>query len=349
MCGIFGSYNLCDKNLLLKGLKLLIHRGPDSKGIFLDDSVMLGARRLRITGNDSGNQPVFNEDKSIAAIFNGEIYNHKELRIALENKGHAFCSDSDSEVIVHAYEEFGTSFIDKLDGMFTFAIWDMAKKRLIAARDRFGIKPLYFFRDNEVLLFSSEIKALLQHDGIKKELNKKMLPQYLRFRFISSPDTFMKGICKLEPGSLIYAENGKITIRKYHNIAISKNNHLDKRQLDLLLTSSVEKMKPERMKWGLFFSGGIDSTLLLDNMQKHKKVDTYTIGFEGNAENELNRARIIAEHYGTDHTEITYDKETVFKIIPKIMHYLEEPICDATAIPTFLMSDEASKRNRVVL
>src|SRR3989304_108038 len=200
--------SLIDKDLLKRMCGVMVHRGPDDEGHYFDKDVMLGMRRLKVIDLDTGNQPIFNEDRSIAVVYNGEIYNYQENREYLEGKGHKFYTQSDTETIVHLYEEFGDDFVNKLRGMFAFALWDSKSERLILARDRIGIKPLYYYFKDGVLIFASELKALLQYPSIKREINFHALHDYLTYLCVPAPDTIFKNIFKLEPGHMIICEHG---------------------------------------------------------------------------------------------------------------------------------------------
>jgi asparagine synthase (glutamine-hydrolysing) len=355
MCGIYGSFGSNDINLLKRSVKKLEHRGPDSEGFFIDDNVMLGVRRLSIIDLKTGNQPIFNEDKSIVVVFNGEIYTYKEMRVNLDTKGHRFYTNTDTEVIVHSYEEYGEECVNLFNGMFAFALWDSIKKILFVFRDRYGIKPVYYFRGKDIFLFSSEIKALLEYKEIKKDLNTRVLPYYLKYRYIKSPDTFIKNIKKVKAGHFLEITKEGINEKRYYTLTLKQENHLVKditSSLNYLLEDSVKKRMSSEVPLGLFLSGGLDSTAVLHFMDKFKqdKIKTFTIGFEeDNNTNEFDNATKVSNYYNTEHYEIDISAEKAIKAIPKVIYYLEEPIADATTIPTYFLSKFASKHVKSVL
>jgi len=355
MCGIFGCFGLVDKNLLKKAVKSMTHRGPDSKGYFTDDKVMLGVRRLKIIDLEKGDQPIFNEDKSVVVVYNGEIYNYKELKKHLEAKGHKFYTNSDTEVIVHSYEEYGEKCVTYFNGMFAIALWDSNKKKLFVFRDRYGIKPLYYYKSKDIFLFSSEIKALLNYEELPRNLNTKVLPFYLKYRYIKSPDIFIKDIKKLHPGHFCEVDIKQVKVKKYYSLKLSQDKENPNKitsDLSDLLEGSVKKRVISDVPLGLFLSGGIDSTTLLHYMKKFKtdKIKTFTIGFENdNNTNEFHSARQVSEFYQTEHHEISVDADTFIRHIPKVLYNLEEPIADATAVSTYLLSNFASKKVKTIL
>ena len=353
MCGIFGSFGVIDKNLLRKSTKLLKHRGPDSEGYYIDDHVMLGVRRLKIVDSEKGDQPLYSEDSSIVVIFNGEIYNYKQLRKILKKRNHRFNTNSDCEVIIHAYEEFGPEFINLINGMFSIAIWDSNKKELYIFRDRFGIKPLYYYieQNKNIIIFSSEITPILKYDQIPKQLNKEKLPEYLIYRYIKSPNTFIKSIKKLEPGSYLKINKDSIENKKYYKLSLSETTNYRGKNLYNLIKNSVQLRSEEVKNPGVFLSGGIDSTIIVSLLNKlDKDVSTYTIGFE-DSKNVSDRvcARKVSDFYNTKHKEILFNSEDAIKSIPEVVKHIEEPLADATAISSFLLSKVASKNSKVIL
>ncbi len=347
MCGIFGSFGFIDTDLLKKALRLMVNRGPDSEGTFVDKDVMLGVRRLSIIDLKSGNQPIYNEDKSLVTVYNGEIFNYKELRAELEKAGHKFYTESDTETIVHCYEEYGVDFVKKLNGMFSIALYDSRSKKLFLYRDRYGEKPLYYYYSKGCFIFSSEIRPILAYEEIHPELNIKELPYYLNYRYFKNPDTFIRQIKKIVPGTFIQVSKEGIKEKRYYTFK-KENKTLE---LSNLLDSSVNLRMRSDVPVGLFLSGGLDSTTILHYMRQDKeKIKTFTIGFEGHEEtNELKNARSVSELYGTDHNEITISCNDAIKSLGKVIMHMEEPIADPTAVSSYFLSKAASKKVKVVL
>lgn len=335
MCGICG-FNWDDKNLVREMAQAIAHRGPDQDGYFTDEGVSFGHKRLSIIDlSEKGRQPMFNEDGTISITFSGEIYNFREIRPELERKGHKFKSNTDTEVIIHAYEEYGTDCLKLFNGMFAFAIWDSKKKRIFIARDRFGQRSVYYYFKDGKFLFASEIKSLLQYDGIKREFDKSTLNKFIAWGYAIDGSTFFKNIYELQPGHyMIYDKNySSPKIEKYWDIedklkesrTAKSESYYIKRLRDLMV-NSVDETLVSDVPIGASLSGGLDSSLIVGIMSrlKKEKIKTYTIGFENN-ENEFSYARKVAEHCNTDHHEIllSYDKMT--KSMPSILWSLEIP------------------------
>lgn len=348
MCGIVG-FNWEDKKLLRAMIKSLTHRGPDDDGLFSDSKISLGHRRLSIIDlSKKGKQPIFNEEGSICVVFNGEIYNFKELREDLEKKGHKFKSDTDTEVIVHGYEEYGENICSYLDGMFAFAIWDSRNKNLFIARDNIGIKPLYYYFNNGKLIFASEIKAILNHK-IPREINHTCLTNFLNLRFSPGDKTIFSNIKKLPPGhSLNYNKSG-LRIKNYWKFPkLSSKNNPSVKKVDSLINKAVEKRLLADVPVGVFLSGGLDSSTIVAHMSKlTDKIKTFAVGFDKEI-NETEYARIISNHFETDHKDIILDKEIV-SFLPKVVWHLDEPLSDPAALPTYLLCKEVSKNVKVAL
>ncbi|MCG7848248.1 MAG: asparagine synthase (glutamine-hydrolyzing) [ANME-2 cluster archaeon] len=356
MCGICGYCNFDesypDEHLLKKMCSVIEYRGPDDEGIFLERGIGLGMRRLSIIDVEGGHQPVHNENGSIWIVLNGEIYNYKELRLSLEKK-HRFYTSSDTEVIVHLYEEFGDSFVSKLNGMFSLAIWDSNKKKLILARDRIGIKPLHYIILKNKLIFASEIKSILQHPDVKREVNLKAFHYFLSFEYIPAPESIFNGIKKLMPGHILFCKGNSISIRKYWDLKFSQNSFSEEhfcRQIYDTLKKSVNLEMVSDVPVGAFLSGGIDSSSIVAMMSQHseKPVKTFSIGFEDQSYNELEYARIVAERFNTEHHEEVIKPDAV-KLAGKIIRYFDEPFADVSAFSTYLVSEIASKYVKVVL
>ncbi len=354
MCGICG-FNSENKTLLKKMCFLIEHRGPDDEGYYTDSDVSLGMRRLSIIDLKTGNQPQHNENESIWIIFNGEIYNFYNLREILEQNGHRFYTDSDTEVIIHAYEEWGDNCVKKLRGQFAFCIYDSVKKNLFLARDHLGLKPLYYYFDGNNFIFASEIKSILCH-GIKKELNLRALNFYLSLKYVPFHLTLFNSINKLPPSSILkFNLNTKqFTIQKYWDLSfnISKGNINDfARKLRDLIEESIKIRLISDVPLGAFLSGGIDSSIVVGIMAKYMKepVKTFSIGFEEGAPiNETKYAKIISEHFNTNHTELLVDA-TSYDLLPKLIWHLDDLISDAAMIPVHVMAKLAKKKVTVAL
>jgi asparagine synthase (glutamine-hydrolysing) len=381
MCGICGEIDF-NKGVIVEPIrrmcKVLTHRGPDDEGtVFIRGKryfdvknylefppgenafdVALGHRRLSIIDlSAAGHQPMCNEDKSIWIVFNGEIYNFQEIRGGLEKKGHRFKSRSDTEVILHAYEEFGVECLNHFRGMFGFAIWDSNLQRLFMARDRLGKKPLVYFCHNGHFAFASEIKALLQVPEIERKVNATAIQHYLTYQYVPSPDTIFEGIKKLRPAHyLLYDRNGNIRIEPYWKLKFNSNHqtYTDAQELgDRIRTELEESVKLRLISdvpLGAFLSGGVDSSLIVGIMAKfsEKPVKTFSIGFEEKEFDELSYARLISNHFSTEHHEFVV-KPNAIEILPKLAWYYNEPFADSSAIPTYYVSKMTKDHVKVVL
>lgn len=356
MCGICG-FNWDDQVLLKKMMSILTHRGPDDAGYYTDESVSLGHTRLSIIDlSEKGRQPIHNEDESIWITYNGEIYNFKELRKDLEKTGHRFYSNTDTEVIVHSYEEYGQDCIRKFNGCFAFAIWDSNKKELFLARDRIGIKPLYYFYKEGRFIFSSEIKAILLYEEFVRKVNTQALHDFLTFRFVPDPNTLFSGVKKLSPGHTITIKNQELLKKRYwdlnfHETDTAKSKEYYMQTTLKLLENSVERRLTSDVPLGVFLSGGIDSSSIVAFMSKLKDepVKTFSIGFtDAGKFDESKHARLVAETFGTDHHEYYIDSKSV-EILPQVTWHLEEPAADIATVPTYILSKNAKKYVKVVL
>jgi len=354
MCGIIG-FNWKDKKLLKKSLKSIEHRGPDASGTFLDKAVSLGHRRLSIIDlSKAGRQPMSNEDKTIWIVFNGEIYNYKELKSELKTK-HNFRSATDTEVLIHLYEEYGFDMVNKLDGMFAFCIYDSKKKILFIARDRVGIKPLYYYFSGKDLMFCSEIKGIITNQKIKREVNINALVSYLIFRANIEEETLFKGVKKLKPGHcMIYdLKEDFLEIKKYWelNKKDEKKSESDYvKKLKESLERSVKSQMMSDVPYGAYLSGGVDSGTIVSLMSKfsNKPIKTFSVGFKEADDNEMAEAREISKKLKTDHHELWIDKNAI-KYLPEIIFHADEPMADPTAIPIYLLSKYAKKYCTVIL
>jgi asparagine synthase (glutamine-hydrolysing) len=359
MCGIAGIVSLDRKPVnpdeLQRMCDAISHRGPDDEGFYFEPGVGLGMRRLSIIDLDKGHQPIHNEDGSIQIVFNGEIFNYKELRHDLQQRGHSFYTDTDTETIVHAYEEYGPKLVEKLRGMFAFAIWDGRKRQLLLARDRLGIKPLFYAFIHGRLIFASEVKAILQLPEVNIALNWKSTQRL--FTFLSTPasESIVEGVHKLCPGHiLIAAENQEIWVEQYWDVQFTPDYGHDENyfveRLRELLREAVRLRMISDVPVGAFLSGGLDSSAVVALMSglTSEPINTYTIGFEDSGFDETPYARRVAEQFGTVHTEQILAMDAL-DVIEDIAWYLDEPLGDSSVIPTYMVSKLAAKNVKVAL
>ena len=364
MCGITGWINLKQFNpkdhteaVLHSMCERIVHRGPNSEGIWMDDTVALGMRRLSVIDLETGDQPVFNEEKSVVVMMNGELYNYREVRADLEKRGHKFVTQTDTEIVPHLYQEYGDDFVDHINGMFAITLWDTRKKRLVIARDRFGEKPVYYGVFDGKLLYASEPKALLAHPSVKPELNLDAFRQYLSFDYVPAPQSIYKGISKLPAAHIMTVENGEVKIRRYWNLTFAKNNghspSLENAAVELrdLLSDAVRMRLVADVPLGILLSGGIDSSAVAAFAVQHttEKVKTFSIGFEEDSFDETKFARQVATHLGTDHHEEKLSAATAGDLISEIGGWLDEPLSDGSLIPTYLLSRFVRKHVTVAL
>jgi asparagine synthase (glutamine-hydrolysing) len=360
MCGIAGIVSAqagdrIDAETIHRMCQSIVHRGPDDEGVFVKDGTGLGMRRLSIIDVAGGHQPVFNEDKSIWIVYNGEIYNFAELRPELESRGHRFSTHSDTEVIVHLYEEMGAECVQKLRGMFAFALYDQRNKRLVLARDRFGKKPLHYALDGGRLYFGSEIKAILAVAPELAKVNQEALLQYMYFGYIPDPLTAFTPIQKLPPGHLLEFEKGQIRIRKYWDLPRysthqprSEEECLE--ELEWRLAEAVRMRLISEVPLGALLSGGTDSSTVVALMARASSspVKTFTIGFKHDDFNESHYARIVAQRFGTDHHELILEPNVV-ETVETLTRSLEEPFGDSSMLPTYYVSCMARQHVTVAL
>lgn len=359
MCGIAGILHLdgdvsADSSSIKRMADAMVHRGPDDEGFFVSGPIHLAHRRLSIIDLSSGQQPMFNEDKSIVIVFNGEIYNHHHLRSVLEAKGHTFRTHSDTECILHAYEEFGDKFEPHLTGMFAFALWDMRRHRLVLSRDRLGIKPLYYTVHRGQLIFASEIKAILTMKGIERRVDLGALDAYLSLRYVPGPKTMFKDIYKLQPGHTMVVQDGTITTYPYWEL-IFEETHRDERQaaeqLEALLSEVCQDHLMSEVPYGVFLSGGVDSSAVVAVLQKtlSDKLQTFTVGYEhADSLNEFDYAETVSRHIGTVHHKLTLQAQDFADWIPKLVWHLDEPVGDAACIPLYFLAKYAKKQATVL-
>ena len=353
MCGFTGfTGSLDNKNQVLEDMmNTIIHRGPDSGGKYTDNDIALGFRRLSIIDLSSGDQPILNEDGSKILLFNGEIYNYHSLRETLKEKGHVFKTKSDSEVLLHGYEEFGTELLSKLRGMFAFVIWDKDKKELFGARDFFGIKPMYYAKMNGNIIFGSEIKSFLPHPDFKKELNTDALENYLTFQYSVGSDTFFKNVYKLPPAHYFIYKNGEMNIERYWDVEFSADETTDLREwvnkISETFIRSVNAHKIADVEVGSFLSSGVDSSYVAAVADVDK---TFTVGF-GNDEkyNEIGWAKEFSEAIEKENTSKVITPKEYWDIFPKVQYHMDEPLADPSAVALYFVCNIASKQLKVVL
>jgi asparagine synthase (glutamine-hydrolysing) len=331
------------------------HRGPDSRGVYVDDGVGLGIQRLRVIDLVSGDQPIFNEDRSVAVVLNGEIYNHLELRRRLERSGHTFSTHGDTEVIAHLYEEVGAAFVDSLVGMFGVAVWDARERQLVLARDRVGKKPLFYAERDGVLSFASELQSLLEDHEIPRSVDYQALDVYLALGYVPAPLTAFQGIRKLCPAHRLVFRDGRSRVEPYWHLDYTPKRLVGDRQelceeLRHHLRTAVRRRMIADVPLGAFLSGGIDSAAVVAAMAEESAapVKTFSIGFDNEQVNELPQARIVAERFGTEHHELTVTPNAI-DLLPKIVRHHGEPFADVTSIPTFYLSAMAREHVTVAL
>lgn len=354
MCGIVGFVNeetIENKNKNIKAMMdRIIHRGPNSSGQYVDDSVALGFRRLSIIDIEAGNQPMYSPDGNVVLIFNGEIYNFLGLKEKLEEKGHTFLTHSDTEVLLHAYLEYGEKVVDHLRGMFGFAVWDKREKKLFIARDHFGIKPVYYGRFGDTFMFASEIKAFLDNEKFVKELNKEALKPYLTFQYSVLNETFFKGVFKLDPGHTLVYKNGEIEINQYYEFSFKQDeNSTEEYWLNTLegtMKESVASHKISDVKVGGFLSGGVDSSYITNILRPNK---TFSVGFEQVGFNEVTDAKALSEILGIENKCKMIGPDEYMEVLPKVQYYSDEPHANLSAVALFFLSALAAKEVTVVL
>ena len=352
MCGICGfTGKLPDsKEVLTRMMDRIIHRGPDSAGQFITDKAAWGFRRLSIIDLDHGSQPMFNEDNSIVIVFNGEIYNFMTLREELKAKGHVFRNNSDTEVLVHGYEEWGTELPKHCRGMFAFMIYDRNKDLAFGARDYFGIKPFYYGVIDGNLVFGSEIKSILEYPGYVKKVNTEALEQYLTFQYSVLPETFFKGIYKLAPAHSILFKDGEVTIERYWepDFDIDENANLDELvdKIDAQMQESVQAHMISDVEVGSLLSSGIDSSYIATVSKADK---TFTVGFDYDKFNEISYAQDLSEKIGTQNFSKLITEEEYWIVLPEIQYYMDEPLADASCVALYFVDKTAAEHVKVVL
>ena len=363
MCGIYGVFGAdpaqpADRQVLCRMGKALVHRGPDGTGTHVDGALGIGMRRLSIIDLKTGDQPMANEDGSVWVVFNGEIYNYRDLTAELLAQGHRFSSASDTEVLVHLYEEDGEACVDRLRGMFAFAIWDRGLRRLFLARDRLGIKPLYYADTSRGFVFGSELKAVVQNPWVARQVDRQALRAYLQYGYVPDPLSILEGVAKLPPGHTLMVREGRAGLpRRYwestalfRSPAISVGDDEPAEVLWERLADAVRSHLISDVPIGAFLSGGVDSSTVLAVMAREMgtPVKTFSVGFREEGYNELPFARRVAEWFGTEHHELLVEAEDL-DVLERVLSAVDEPFADASAIPTYLVSRLASQHVEVVL
>lgn len=352
MCGFCGFTGKVEnkEQVIENMMEKIIYRGPDSKGSHVDDDIALGFRRLSIIDLADGAQPIYNEDGTKVIVFNGEIYNYKIIRDDLINKGHIFKTKTDTEVILHGYEEYGPEVLNKFRGMFGIAIWDLVSKELFIARDYFGIKPMYYTQFGNDLVFGSEIKCLLTHPNVKKELNESALQNYLSFQYGVPNDTFFKNIYCLQPGHYLKFKDGKLEITRYWKPEFMVNDSWEEdrlvEEIDKVFKESVEAHKISDVEVGCFLSSGVDSSYVATQFKGQK---SFTVGFNYNKYNEINYAKELAEEIGQEHYFKRIEDDEFWEIVPKVQYYMDQPHADPSCVALYYVCKIASEHVKVVL
>ena len=362
MCGIAGFTLFQDARIdvratLEKMNSAIVHRGPDDQGIYIDHCVALGNRRLSIIDLTSGKQPIHNEDRTLWIVFNGEIYNFPELRDELLKKGHEFSTHTDTEVILHLYEEYGTDCVKTLNGMFAFAVWNVNERTLFLARDRIGIKPLHYMAYPGGLIFASELKAMLQHPLVSRQLDMEGLSKYLTYEYVPAPHTIFKGVKKLQPGQWLLHSEHSTQIRQYWDIPLEETGISYKREEEhaeeilARLKDSVRKRLLSDVPVGVLLSGGLDSSTisLLAAQAAPGQIQSFSIGFEEPSFDETRYAQKVARLLGTQHHHEMFNSQKMIEVVPSVVKILDEPMADASIIPTYLLSQMTAQHVKVAL
>ncbi len=349
-CGFVDKKNKKEKKQIIKNMaNRIIHRGPDSEGYYVDNDVALGFRRLAIIDLKGGEQPIYNEDKSMCIIFNGEIYNYKEIREELKKLGHIFKTNSDTEVILHGYEQYSTSIFEKLRGMFAIVIYDIKNKELIGARDYFGIKPFYYYQTKNEFMVASEIKSFLEHPNFDLEMNNNVLQLYLSYGTNHMEETFFKNTKKLKPGHFFKFKDNKIEIHQYFKIDYNKVDKPYEYYKDLVrktLEDSIEYHQISDVEVGSYLSGGVDSSYVVAKAKPNK---TFTVGFDGKGFSEIDYAKDLSKIFKVKHYSKVISGDEFFDILPTVQYHCDEPSANVSTVPLYFLSKLAREQVKVVL
>ena len=358
MCGFAGfipdDVKRDNKDIVYRMGRRIVHRGPDQDAVYVDEDVALCFRRLSIIDLEGGSQPMFNEDKSMVIVFNGEIYNYRELREELLERGHIFSTKSDTEVIIHGYEEYGKDILNRLRGMFAFVIWDKKSKKLFAARDIFGIKPFYYYKADGQFLFGSEIKSFLEHPEFKKEVNRSRIPDYMSFEYVPGKETLFKNVFKLPGSHYLEYDNGKLTIERYYKIKYEADETKNLEEWEKLIadefTKSVEAHKIADVEVGCFLSSGVDSSYTANEVRKiMKDVKTFSVGYTEKKYSELPYAEAFSKEIGVENISNLVSADDYFDMAAKIQYYMDEPMPNPSEVPLYFLAKNARKYVKVVL
>ncbi len=360
MCGFAGYFVNGfggDRRAVIQAMAdRIIHRGPDQADYYVDDDIALGFRRLSIIDLEGGSQPIYNEDNSKVLVFNGEIYNYRELREELIAAGHTFRTHTDSEVLLHGYEQWGAALLDRLRGMYAFVVWDSVAKKLFGARDIFGIKPFYYYHRDGEFMFGSEIKSFLSHPSFVKELDESRLPDWLCYEYLPMRETFFKGVYKLLNGEYFEYQNGELAIHKYYDVAdrFRADNTLSAEEWERRITEefeqSVKVHQISDVEVGCFLSGGVDSSYVVNEVARGtKQVRTFSVGYAEEKYSELAHAQEFSRVVGVENISNKVSAEDFFAMAGKIQYYMDEPLPNPSEVPLFFLAQNAAKYVKVVL
>ena len=360
MCGIFGfssPLSTDDQSSVLREMgNCLIHRGPDDHGYFQKNHIGMGMRRLSIIDLQSGKQPIYSNNGNCVIVYNGEVYNYKDLRTDLEDRGYHFHTETDTEVIVNLYQEKGVDCLHDLNGMFAFAVYDIQKDELFLARDRFGIKPLYYLFENNSFVFGSELKAVIQYPAVNTTISLEAVDLYLTFDYVPAPWSIFENINKLEQGHYVTLKNGKLNKKQWYQLTFAPKFDSDKatdylEKLDYLIQEAVRRRTVSDVPLGGFLSGGIDSSLISHYLVKSSNtpLKTFSIGFDEPSFDESRYARQMADHLGTEHHEKIFSVDDMKNLIPNIFESMDEPFADASLLPTYFLCSYAKEEVTVAL
>ncbi len=352
MCGFVGfvGKEKNKKKIIKKMADRIVHRGPDGEGYYTDEEVALGHRRLSIIDVDGGDQPIYNEDKSMVIVFNGEIYNYQALKDELIEKGHKFKTKTDTEVIIHGYEEYGVELFPKLRGMFAFVIYDKVKEEVVGVRDHFGIKPFYYYKRDEAFLFGSEIKSFLEHPDFKKEVNTEALKMYLIFQYSVHEETFFKNVFKLKPGHYFKYRDSELEVREYFKVGYKKGDKSFQEYRQELKETLLDSIKYHQItsdvEVGTYLSGGVDSSYVASVAKPDK---SFTVGFDVKGFDETKMAKDLSDILGINNYSKYVSGEEFFDILPKIVYHTDEPHANLSTVPLYFLSGLAREQVKVVL